>query len=323
MLDVLVDTVGTPGTTGGHTLALTAIVERLQHLGMSGYEAKAYVALVGSGVPSNGYEVAKKSGVPRSTVYETLGKLVARGAAFEVKASGDGSTVEYLPLPPRVLVNRLSKEYEESIAELERILPTVTATPQVRLIHDLGNKSALLDCAQDVINASKHELFISAWGTEWDELEDSLLAADRRSVDISALTFGEVGTQVGHCYQHTRSTPEVSLANLGCRMFTVVGDREEAVVGGLTDVNAWGVYTDNPAVVLLAIEYIRHDIAIQLMGEHFDSTEVDRFWKSDPDLERLRSDHGIAAELMRAAHSGGNRPVPDGTPRISRRGSGR
>jgi len=100
MLDVLVGSNGEPGTTGGHTLALTAIVERLQHLGMSGYEAKAYVALVASGVPINGYEVAKKSGVPRSTVYEPLGKLAARGAAFEGKASATAAPSNICPCRP-------------------------------------------------------------------------------------------------------------------------------------------------------------------------------------------------------------------------------
>ena len=51
------------------------------------HEAKAYVALVAAGGPLNGYEAAKRSGVPRSTVYETLAKLVARGAAFEVRTA--------------------------------------------------------------------------------------------------------------------------------------------------------------------------------------------------------------------------------------------
>ena len=64
--------------------------ELLKGAGLSGYEAKAYLALLAGGEPMNGYEVAKASGVPRSTVYETLGKLVARGAAFEV--NGDGGT---------------------------------------------------------------------------------------------------------------------------------------------------------------------------------------------------------------------------------------
>ena len=253
-------------------MALTAIVEQLQHLGMSGYEAKAYVALVAQAFPSMDTEVAKKSGVPRSTVSrDAQQNSVARGAAFEVKASGDGSAVEYLPLPPRVLVSRLSKEYEESIAELERILPTVTATPQVRLIHDLGDKTALLDCARDVVNGSKHELFISAWGSNGMSSPIRLLTADRRSVDISALTFGRSVPRWAIA-TGTHAHPEVSLANLGCRMFTVVGDRERPWSVVWTDINAWG------APPTIRRSYCSRsntsvDIAIQLMGEHFDAAE--------------------------------------------------
>jgi sugar-specific transcriptional regulator TrmB len=40
----------------------------LQAAGMSGYEAKAYLSLLSHGTVMNGYEVAKSSGVPRSTV---------------------------------------------------------------------------------------------------------------------------------------------------------------------------------------------------------------------------------------------------------------
>lgn len=302
-------------------MSQAVIVERLRHLGMSGYEAKAYIALVSAGTPVNGYEVAKRSGVPRSTVYETLGKLVARGAAFEVKGPGEGPGVNYLPLPPRVLVDRLTKEYEESIAELDRVLPTITALPQVRLIHDLRGSDALIDRAEDIISASKRELFVSAWGSEWDQLHPALERAAQRSVEISAVTFGDIKGPVGHSYAHILSPPEVSLANLGCRMFTVVGDREEAVVGGLADGNAWGVYTDNPAVVLLAVEFIRHDIAIQLVAEHFDEAEVKEFWTTNPDLERLRSDNGLAAATLRAAEPGS---LGDpGASRISRRRSTR
>ena len=41
---------------------------QLQRVGIPGYEAKAYIALLQAGQPMNGYEVAKASGVPRSTV---------------------------------------------------------------------------------------------------------------------------------------------------------------------------------------------------------------------------------------------------------------
>jgi len=104
-----------------------SVIEELQHLGMSGYEAKAYVALVAAGTPLNGYEVAKHSGVPRSTVYETLGKLVGRGAAYEVRA-GEAS-VGYISLPPNALLDRMRREFDRSIDTLRSALPEVASPP--------------------------------------------------------------------------------------------------------------------------------------------------------------------------------------------------
>src|SRR4051812_20801461 len=102
-------------------MAQEAVVEQLQQLGLSGYEAKAYVALITAGRPLNGYEVAKLSGVPRSTVYETLGKLVARGAAFEVRAEADA--LAYLALPAESLLARMRRDFEQRMSQLDEALP--------------------------------------------------------------------------------------------------------------------------------------------------------------------------------------------------------
>ena len=274
------------------------VIERLQHLGMSGYEAKTYLALVGAGEPLNGYEVAKRSGVPRSTVYETLGKLVARGAAFEVRGAGDA--VDYLPLPVKALLSRLSRDYSESLAALDAMCrrsrrPDRSPDPQPL------RRAALLDRARDVIAGARQELFLSIWPEEMAALRDTVVRADARSVAVTSIAFGDVGDSIGRTYQHELSTPEVVLENLGCRMLTVVGDRQEAVIGGFTEAGAWGVYTDNPAVVLLSVEYIRHDIATQLMGNHFDAEQIRKFWREDPDVNRLRADRGLPAATLRAA----------------------
>jgi sugar-specific transcriptional regulator TrmB len=284
------------------------VIGRLQHLGMSGYEAKTYLALVGAGEPLNGYEVAKRSGVPRSTVYETLAKLVARGAAFEVRGAGDA--VDYLPLPVKALLNRLGRDYHESLAALDVMLPAIAAPPTVHLIHNLSGAASLLDRAGDVIAGARRELFLSIWPEEMTALRDLVARAEARGVSVTSIAFGDLGEPVGHTYHHALSTPEVVLENLGCRMLTVVGDRQEAVVGGFTETGAWGVYTDNPAVVLLAVEYIRHDIAIQLMGDHFDADQIRTFWREDPDMNRLRADRGLPAATLQAAEQGGRDRVP-------------
>ena len=69
------------------------VIGVLTNLGFSDYEARAYVALLQRN-PANGYELAKRSEVPRGNVYAVLQKLEDRG-----RVADEG----------RVLVNRLAE----------------------------------------------------------------------------------------------------------------------------------------------------------------------------------------------------------------------
>ncbi len=59
------------------------IIKELQKLGFSQYECKAYIGLLKHS-PVTGYEVSKQTGVPRSMIYEVLGKLMDKGAVHIV-----------------------------------------------------------------------------------------------------------------------------------------------------------------------------------------------------------------------------------------------
>ena len=82
------------------------VVAGLQQLGFTAYEAKVYVALLGTQAPA-GYEVARHSGVPRSKVYEVLEKLRALDL---VHTSQTGEQILYHPLPHRVMLQRRKNE---------------------------------------------------------------------------------------------------------------------------------------------------------------------------------------------------------------------
>lgn len=270
------------------------LVDRLGRLGMSGYEAKAYLALVIAGRPLNGYEVAKRSGVPRSTVYETLGKLVGRGAAFEARTEQDN--VSYLPLPPNSLLSRMSHDFDASLEVLRNELPMLTAPQQAHLIHNLSSRDAVLARSADIIRDARRELFVSVWPDEMDMLRPALVEAEARGVDVTMLVFGEDGPVVGHTYRHRYSPPDFVLNYLGYRLFVVVGDIKQSVIGGFSQGGGWGVYTDNPAVVLLSIEYVRHDIAMQILGGHFGAEQVSDYVRSNPEFVRLRAARAEAPE---------------------------
>jgi hypothetical protein len=113
------------------------------------------------------------------------------------------------------------------------------------------------------------------------------------------VSFGDDPEPVGQTTRHRFSEPEVVLENLGCRLLVVSADREQAVIGGIINGEAWGVYTDDPAVVLVAVEYVRHDIAMHLIAEKLAPADFEAFWASDPALLRLRADHGAPAALLR------------------------
>lgn len=271
---------------------------------MSGYEAKAYLALVGAGEPLNGYEVAKISGVPRSTVYETLGKLVARGAAFEVKAPSNGAA--YLALPAETLIGRMRRDLTTTIDDLAATLPLLASPSRAHVVQHLRGHDAVMERAVDVIDAARTSLFVSIWPDELAIVLGALQRARGRGVDVIGITFGPAaelasgGAELVHVHEHRFSSPEVVLSRLGHRVFVVVADRDAVLIGGADDQRTWGMWSDDPAVVLVAAEYVRHDIALQVIVGRAGESDLAEVWANDPVLEHLRSTAGVPESVHHA-----------------------
>ncbi|SFB97034.1 Sugar-specific transcriptional regulator TrmB [Halobiforma haloterrestris] len=93
--------------------------ELLAELGLSNYEARAYVVLAGNG-PMTADQVADESDVPRGRVYDVLNSLVDRSLA----RADDGRPRTYVHVEPEEAVARLKErrleELEEERAAYER-----------------------------------------------------------------------------------------------------------------------------------------------------------------------------------------------------------
>lgn len=272
-------------------------LELLKEAGLSGYEAKAYLALLAAGEPMNGYEVAKASSVPRSTVYETLGKLVARGAAFEVNDTSNA--VSYVPLAADALIGRLRRRHNETIGGLETVLPALGRTLDARVVQHLTGRDEVISRAIDVMESASRSLWMSIWPEESGEFLGAVDDALGRGVDAFTIAYGDVGQLGGRVYTHSYSSPEVVLDRLQCRLSIVVADHDQALIVGVTGSTVWGMWSDDRAVALLAAEHVRHDIALQLTAEHLQVSGLEEFWASNPDLEALR-DASAAAIVANA-----------------------
>ena len=93
----------------------TALAERLTHLGLTSYEAKAYVALVRRD-SYTAAQVSRMAGLPRQRIYDVLGSLVAKGLA----TARPGAVVKYAAVAPDVAIERLVADHRAQLADLER-----------------------------------------------------------------------------------------------------------------------------------------------------------------------------------------------------------
>jgi sugar-specific transcriptional regulator TrmB len=91
------------------------VIEQLTRLGLTSYEAKAYVALTRRG-SSTAAEVARLAGVPRQRIYDVLASLAGKGLA----ATRPGTVVKYAATPPDVALEHLLADRRQELADLER-----------------------------------------------------------------------------------------------------------------------------------------------------------------------------------------------------------
>ena len=92
-----------------------ADLERLQRLGLTSYEARAYLALLRRD-SSTAAETARLAGLPRQRVYDVLSSLVEKGLA----STRPGRAVKYSAAAPEQALEGLVAQHRQQLAELER-----------------------------------------------------------------------------------------------------------------------------------------------------------------------------------------------------------
>lgn len=98
------------------------VAERLVRLGLTQYEARAYIALLRRD-GSTPAEVAKVAGVPRPRIYDVIGSLVDRGLVGE----RPGRTAKYVATSPGDATGLLLEAHRERLQVLEGDAEAVAA----------------------------------------------------------------------------------------------------------------------------------------------------------------------------------------------------
>ncbi len=174
---------------------MTEVIEQLQQLGFTEYEARAYVALLRQS-PQNGYELARNSGLPRANVYSVLEKLEERGAVVRLEET---NSVRYAPVSPEELIQRLENKLQGSLKEAHVSLNEVAQATAYEAIFSVRGYLPMLDHARSLIDSAAKSVLVALEPPESQALKGSVEAAILRGVKVVTLCLEACLEECGNC----------------------------------------------------------------------------------------------------------------------------
>ena len=258
-------------------------VDALNSMGLTVYEAKAYLTLLQKH-PSHGHEISRRSGVPGPKIYETLSRMVQKGLVAVLNTDPQ----MYSPLPYQEFLTRKSNEFQVTeqllAANLEKIsMPAVDIT-----LWQLTNHDVLIAKARDLIDGAKKAVLTSMWPPQGRLLEKSLAAARQRGVAIVSIQFEQEVIEVGKVFRHVQVD---TVYDRHSGELTMVVDESVGLFMSRPPDREWnGFWTTNPGVVKLMTNYIRHDIYSNKLIYRFEKAVKEEFGEQLQELLNLEVD---------------------------------
>ncbi|TCN26037.1 TrmB family transcriptional regulator [Mesobacillus foraminis] len=259
------------------------LLKELQKLGFSQYECKAYIGLLKNS-PITGYEISKRSGVPRSMIYEVLGKLLEKGAVYTVPSE----PLTYAPLPAKELVGRLRKSFDHSFSFLEKNLSVLEGEQKVDVVRRINSEERVREEMAEMISNAQEELWLSIWAPQVPFVKQETQKRMKDEIAVFSILFGAPEAEIGVTTHHDYMSTEIAENRMKGRLTIVAKDHKEVLIANFApSTSAWAIKTQDPALVLVAVEYIRHDIMVAQIIKEFGPEKAESLWMSHQDLFRV------------------------------------
>lgn len=231
------------------------LIDQLMALGLTEYESKVYLALLRD-YPATGYQLSKEAGIPRSMVYEALGRLEARGAVL--KTLEEKATL-YRPVAPDTLLDRYDQESRTRISALRVGLAPLYIQQDEGRLWNFGGRKEALAYAADLISQAQGELMLVMTDADVDELRPLLIGAHERGVRLGVMLTGSAEFDLGQVVRHPPH--ETELHRMQETLIVVTDEREFLIASGHATTLA--TVTTNANMVLIARQFIWMELFAQ------------------------------------------------------------
>lgn len=230
------------------------MIERLEKIGFTKYEAKAFIVLLEKG-DLNGYELSKEAGIPKPNAYSILSNMVEKGFAYRI----EGKSVRYRPREFEEIAEKVEKEMKDNIQYIKRNLPTKKFKNEKFIT--IEGQINLVDKIKTMINSSENKIIIDLWNQDLNVFLEELKKAHHRGVKIMLIVIGgeNIDFDFEYIYNHPYSEEFDDTVE---RDVNIICDGIEALSGQLGNKYCTGVFSKNRSFVNVVNEALSHDILL-------------------------------------------------------------
>lgn len=159
--------------------------EVLGKVGLTQYEARAYIALVARGV-GDAATLASAAGIPRTSAYKVLESLAEKGYA---RPTG-GKPILFRPSPPLEVADTLKGAIQDVFERLAQLHRVVAEHGEPQLVYLLSEREKVLGKIADLLDQSTRTFILTT--PQVADLRDALgkkiQSASKRGVHLTFVT---------------------------------------------------------------------------------------------------------------------------------------
>lgn len=230
------------------------MLERLEYIGFTKYEAKAYIALLENG-DLNGYELSKKAAIPKPNAYSILKSMVNKGLVYKIEEK----SVRYRPRDFDEIAKKVKREMEDNLEYIKKNLPPKKSENEKFIT--IEGENNIVDKVKIMINNANEKVIMDLWNQDANKFMEVLKEAHNRGVKIMLIIIDGKNLDFNFEYIYNHQCNEKFDDSIE-RDINIVCDGIEAVSGQLGNKYCNGVYSKNKSFINVITEALSHDILL-------------------------------------------------------------
>lgn len=239
------------------------ILNNLEILGFNRKEGEVFLELI-KNPKSNGSQIAKILGYPRTTVYQLLDILQKKGYILSFL---DKEVTYYETIPLSELFDNYKKNINNATKFLKNELNKIESSSKQKQFYNLNSYNEVKEKIKNSLKKAKNKVFINT-NMDLYEFEDEFKYLNEKGTKIILFSFSNVDCNLSGVDIYIRKSFNPTITEYEKRIMIAI-DNSEAIICGNYEGEFNGIYSENRLLVNIVIEHIRNDINILKMNNKY------------------------------------------------------